>query len=97
MEDIACILPSNSTNRSCAFTYKKGSNVLWLTAPDVRASSLATIAWFTCWDEEDSPTSTCLQALDRLIGLLEGEREYTAAIGLAQRLLRLDPLHEATY
>jgi len=35
--------------------------------------------------------------LERLIGLLEDQRDYRAAIKYAQRLLRHDPLHEATY
>jgi DNA-binding SARP family transcriptional activator len=35
-------------------------------------------------------------ALERLIRLLEHERDYEAAIQAAQRLLRYDPLHEAT-
>ncbi len=56
----------------------------------------------SCYDEwiipvRDRLRQAFLQALDRLIGLLEGEREYAAAIGVAQRLLRLDPLHEAAY
>ena len=38
-----------------------------------------------------------LSALERLILLLEQEREYPAAISYAQQLLRYDPLHEATY
>jgi DNA-binding SARP family transcriptional activator/predicted ATPase len=36
-----------------------------------------------------------IETLDRLIGLLESQRGYQAAIGYAQRLLRHDPLHEA--
>ena len=56
----------------------------------------------SCYDEwiipvRDRLRQAFLQALDRLIGLLEGEREYATAISMAQRLLRLDPLHEATY
>jgi DNA-binding SARP family transcriptional activator/ketosteroid isomerase-like protein len=38
-----------------------------------------------------------IEALDRLIRLLESGREYQAAIGYTQRLLRHDPLHEAAY
>ncbi len=38
-----------------------------------------------------------LSCLERLILLLEQERDYPAAISYAQRLLRYDPLHEATY
>ena len=55
-----------------------------------------------CYDEwiipeRDRLRQAFLQALDRLIGLLEGERNYAAAISMALRLLRLDSLHEATY
>jgi predicted ATPase len=38
-----------------------------------------------------------LSALERLVRLLEEQRDYPAAIHSAQRLLRHDPLHEATY
>jgi DNA-binding SARP family transcriptional activator len=38
-----------------------------------------------------------LQALDRLVVLLEGRRDYERAVAYAQQLLRHDPLHEATY
>jgi len=38
-----------------------------------------------------------IEGLERLIGLLEDQRDYRAAIEYAQRLLRHDPLHEATY
>jgi DNA-binding SARP family transcriptional activator/predicted ATPase len=37
------------------------------------------------------------QALDRLVILLEGQRDYARAIGYAVQLLHHDPLHEATY
>jgi DNA-binding SARP family transcriptional activator len=37
------------------------------------------------------------RALEGLIRLLEGQRAYQDAIQYAQRLLRHDPLHEATY
>jgi serine/threonine protein kinase len=47
--------------------------------------------------ERDRLRQAFLRALERLIGLLEGEREYAVAIGLTQRLLRLDPLQEGTY
>ena len=36
-------------------------------------------------------------ALERLMLLLESQRDYQGAIGCAQHLLRHDPLHEATY
>ncbi|MFQ5593396.1 MAG: BTAD domain-containing putative transcriptional regulator, partial [Anaerolineae bacterium] len=38
-----------------------------------------------------------VRALERLIELLEAQRDYPTAIRYAQRLLRHDPLHEATY
>jgi DNA-binding SARP family transcriptional activator/predicted ATPase len=38
-----------------------------------------------------------VEALERLVRLLEDERDYRAATGHAKRLLQLDPLHEATY
>lgn len=38
-----------------------------------------------------------LEILERLIVILEEERNYVAAIRVAQRLLQHDPLHEATY
>jgi DNA-binding SARP family transcriptional activator len=41
--------------------------------------------------------SLFLQALDRLIVLLESQRAYTQAIAYAVQLLQHDPLHEATY
>src|SRR5947209_4384367 len=47
--------------------------------------------------ERDRLRQLFLQAAERLIALLEEERDYDAAIRAAQRLLRYDPLHEATY
>ncbi|MCL4560791.1 MAG: AAA family ATPase [Chloroflexi bacterium] len=38
-----------------------------------------------------------LNALERLMRILEEQRDYAAAINHAQRLLRHDPLHETTY
>ncbi len=38
-----------------------------------------------------------VQALERLLLLHEGQRDYPAAIAVAQRLLHHDPLHETTY
>src|SRR5687768_10929669 len=38
-----------------------------------------------------------VEALERLILLLEGEGDFLVATGYAQRLLRYDPLREATY
>lgn len=56
----------------------------------------------SCYDEwilpeRDRLHQMFLQAAERLIALLEQERDYDAAITIAQRLLRQDPLHEATY
>jgi DNA-binding SARP family transcriptional activator len=56
----------------------------------------------SCYDEwvvpeRDRLRQVFLQAAERLIALLEEEREYSAAIQAAQQLLRQDPLHEATY
>lgn len=38
-----------------------------------------------------------LRALEKLVQILEDQRDYPAAIQYAQCLLRYDPLHEATY
>ncbi len=56
----------------------------------------------SCYDEwilpeRDRLHQLFLQSAERLIALLDQERDYTAAISVAQRLLRHDPLHEATY
>ncbi len=55
-----------------------------------------------CYDEwilpeRDRLREMFLKALERLIELQEQQRDYDAAISTAQRLLRHDPLHEATY
>jgi len=55
-----------------------------------------------CYDEwilpeRDRWRQAFLQAAERLIALLEEERDYDAAITAAQQLLRQDSLHEATY
>ena len=55
-----------------------------------------------CYDDWIAPErerlrDLYLHALERLIGHHEEQRHYEAAIGQAQRLLRSDPLHEATY
>lgn len=55
-----------------------------------------------CYDEwilpeRDHLRSLFLLAAEQLIGLLEKERAYAAAISVAQQLLRHDSLHEATY
>jgi DNA-binding SARP family transcriptional activator len=47
--------------------------------------------------ERDRLRQVFLSAAERLIALLEQERDYDAAITAAQQLLRQDPLHEATY
>ena len=56
----------------------------------------------SCYDEWIQPESDRLQqtyqgALERLTELLQQEHNYAGAIRVAQRLLRLDPLQEATY
>lgn len=48
-------------------------------------------------DERDRLQQIFLAALERLIELLEVDGNYAGAICMAQRLLRLDPLQEATY
>jgi DNA-binding SARP family transcriptional activator len=55
-----------------------------------------------CYDEWIGAERDRLQqlyqgALERLLELLEQEENYAGAIRIAQRLLRLDPLREATY
>ena len=55
-----------------------------------------------CYDEWILPernrlSQLFLDVLERLALLLEEEGDYTRAISTAQRLLRHDPLHEATY
>jgi DNA-binding SARP family transcriptional activator len=55
-----------------------------------------------CYDEWILPERDRLQqiylgALERLIDLLKNVRGYYAAISIAQRLLRHDPLHESAY
>jgi len=55
----------------------------------------------SCYDDWIVPERERLRqaftrALERLIVLLEDQRDYRTAIGYAQRLLRHDPLHEAT-
>lgn len=55
-----------------------------------------------CYDdwilpERERLAQGCLTALERLVLLHEERRELAAAIAYAQRLLRHDPLHEATY
>ena len=56
-------------------------------------------AWYDDWVllERERLRQLFLTALERLILILEQECEYAVAIGHAQRLLRHDPLHEATY
>ena len=55
-----------------------------------------------CYDEWIFPQREALReqyagGQTRLVVLLEEQREYSAAISYAQRLLRHDPLHEPTY
>jgi non-specific serine/threonine protein kinase len=55
--------------------------------------------WYDDWvlRERERLRQLFLVALDRLIRLLEQARNYRTALGYAQRLLRYDPLHEASY
>ncbi|MFB0537017.1 MAG: BTAD domain-containing putative transcriptional regulator [Anaerolineae bacterium] len=55
----------------------------------------------SCYDdwilpERERLSQAFIGALERLMVLLEDQRDYRTAIGYAQRLLRHDPLHEAT-
>ena len=47
--------------------------------------------------ERDRLSRAFVTALERLIRLMEGQRDYHEAIAWAQRLVRYDPLHEAAY
>lgn len=56
----------------------------------------------SCYDEwilpeRDRLHQAFLQALEQLAELLEQERDYTAALAVAQRLLHQDPLREEAY
>jgi DNA-binding SARP family transcriptional activator len=56
----------------------------------------------SCYDDWIMPLreelrQAYLSALERLVDLLEEARDYAGAIANGQRLLRHDPLHEATY
>ena len=56
----------------------------------------------SCYDDWILPlreelSRSHLRAVDQLTRLLESQREYSAAIHYAQRLLHHDPLHETTY
>jgi DNA-binding SARP family transcriptional activator len=56
----------------------------------------------SCYDdwilpERERLRQAFVEATERLIALLEDERDYRAAIGYAQRLLKHDPLQEAIY
>lgn len=47
--------------------------------------------------ERERLQQTFMDGIERLVALLEDERNYRAAIGYAQRLLQHDPLHEAAH
>lgn len=56
----------------------------------------------SCYDDwivprRESLRQAYLGALERLGSMAEEQRDYRTAIGMAERLLRHDPLHEATY
>ncbi len=55
--------------------------------------------WYDDWVllERERLRQAFLAGLEKLVVRLEQANEYMAAIGYAQRLLRHDPLHEATY
>jgi predicted ATPase len=58
--------------------------------------------WPGCYDdwilpERERLRQTFSEALERLIELLEYERDYPAAVRYTRRLLQHDPLHEATH
>jgi DNA-binding SARP family transcriptional activator/tetratricopeptide (TPR) repeat protein len=74
----------------------------------VREALERAVAWYrgdllpSCYDDWIIPQREALRqeflsALESLISLLEQQRDYPAAIHNSQRLLRHDPLHEATY
>lgn len=55
-----------------------------------------------CYDdwilpERERLRQLALDAFERLITMLEAQRDYRAAIGYSQRLLQLEPLNEALY
>lgn len=55
-----------------------------------------------CFDDWVAPlrerlSQAALRAIERLILLREGAQDYGGALQVGQRLLRLDPLHEAAY
>lgn len=56
----------------------------------------------SCYDDWITPERErlhllCVQAYERLVGMLENEREYAQAIQKTRQLLKLEPLHEAAY
>jgi DNA-binding SARP family transcriptional activator len=56
----------------------------------------------SCYDDWIAPErerlhQAAVRACERLIGLLDEQRQYKAAIDCGQRLLQLDPLAETTY
>jgi DNA-binding SARP family transcriptional activator/predicted ATPase len=55
-----------------------------------------------CYDdwilpEQERLQQVCIRALENLMRLLQTEGDYRAAIRYGQQLLRIEPLHEATY
>jgi len=47
--------------------------------------------------EQDRLRNACMDALEQLTALAEGQRNYVDAIDYIQRLLRIDPLREESY
>ena len=90
------------------FCFEDGLAAAPASAHPRRAALDAAVACYTgdllpdCYDEWILPERERLRnaladALDELVLLAENERDYPAAITYARRLLRHDPLHEASY
>ena len=89
-------------------TFEDGLSAAPTVGPARRAALNAAVAVYTgdllpdCYDDWILPERERLRnafaaALDDLMLLAESERDYPAAIAHARRLLRHDPLHEASY
>ena len=70
----------------------------WQTAVNLYHDNLLP-NWYDEWlvSERDRLQQLFLQANETLLQMLEDQRDYQMAVQAAQRLLRYDPLHEATY
>ena len=89
-------------------TFENGLSSAAADGPQRRAALAGAVDAYTgdllpdCYDEWILPERERLRnaladALDELVLLAENERDYPAAIAYARRLLRHDPLHEASY